>query len=205
MISPEGLIIFTATTALVCFTPGPAALLVASSTASHGKKHMLPAVMGICLANVVFFGLSALGVASLLAASPGLFSALRIAGAFYLMYLGFQLIRSKRQAFETTRESSRNASLKKTFGKAFAVEISNPKALLYFGALLPQFIIPADALLPQLGIFCFVTFFLDVAAYSFYGAMGLGLAKISKGGFFTVLTRSAGVAFFISGVRLARG
>lgn len=205
MISLEGLVIFAATTGLVCFTPGPAALLVASSSASHGKKHIPAAVMGICLANVVFFGLSAAGVSSLLAASPKLFSVMRIAGAIYLMYLGFQLIRAKPQSFGATRDSTKEAGLMKTFGKAFAVEASNPKAILYFGALLPQSIVPSEPLVPQLAIFCLVTFVLDVFAYSFYGVMGLGLAKVSQGGIFTALTRSAGIAFLISGVRLARG
>lgn len=205
MVSLEGLVIFAATTGLVCFTPGPAALLVASSSASYGKKHIPAAVMGICLANVVFFGLSAIGVSSLLLASPKLFFALRLAGAIYLIYLGLQLIRAKPQSFGEITKASSQGSLKKTFGKAFAVEASNPKAILYFGALLPQFIVPSEPLAAQLAIFCLVTLILDILAYSFYGVMGLGLAKVSRGRLFTALTRSAGVAFLISGVKLARG
>jgi len=204
VISYEALIVFSVTTALTCFTPGPAALFVASSAASHGKRHVPAAVLGICVANVVFFGLSALGIASLIASSPVLFQWLRWLGAAYLVILGLQLITSrKQQALKVVVKGKAGTKRVRTFLKAFVIEASNPKALLYFGALLPQFINPTQALVPQLLVFCLLTFVFDIAAYTFYGMLGLGLAKASKQRFYTLLTRLAGTAFVFAGFRLA--
>jgi homoserine/homoserine lactone efflux protein len=204
VISYEALIVFSVTTALTCFTPGPAALFVASSAASYGKRHIPAALLGIAVANIGFFGLSALGIAGLIASSPLLFQWLRWLGAAYLVVLGLQLILSrKQQRLQVVVEGQTGAKRLRTFLKAFVVEASNPKALLYFGALLPQFINPNQALAPQLLVYCLLTFVFDIAAYSFYGVLGLGIAKASKQKFYTLLTRLAGIAFVFAGLRLA--
>jgi len=204
VISYEALIVFSVTTALTCFTPGPAALFVASCAASYGKSHIPAALLGIAVANIVFFGLSALGIAGLIASSPVLFQWLRWLGAAYLVILGLQLLASrKQQRLQVVVKGQTGAKRMRTFLKAFVVEASNPKALLYFGALLPQFINPTQALAPQLLVFCLLTFVFDIAAYSFYGVLGLGIAKASKQKFYTFLTRLAGIAFVFAGLRLA--
>lgn len=204
MISYEALIVFSITTALTCFTPGPAALFVASSAASYGKSHIPAAMLGIAVANIGFFGLSALGIAGLIASSPVLFQWLRWLGAVYLVILGLQLLASgKQQRLQVVVKGKPGAKRLRTFLKGFVVEASNPKALLYFGALLPQFINPAQALVPQLLVFCVLTFIFDVAAYSFYGVLGLGIAKASKQKLYILLTRLAGIAFVFAGFRLA--
>jgi homoserine/homoserine lactone efflux protein len=204
VISYEALIVFSVTTALTCFTPGPAALFVASSAASYGKSHIPAALLGIAVANIGFFGLSALGIAGLIASSPLLFQWLRWLGAAYLVVLGLQLILSrKQQHLQVVLNGQTGAKRLRTFLNAFVVEASNPKALLYFGALLPQFINPTQALAPQLLVYCLLTFVFDIAAYSFYGVLGLGIAKASKQKFYTLLTRLAGIAFLFAGLRLA--
>ena len=203
MISYEALIVFSVTTALTCFTPGPAALFVASSAASYGKSHIPGAILGIAAANIVFFGLSALGIAGLIASSPLLFQWLRWLGAGYLVILGLQLLTSGKQHLKVHVNGEAGVKRRRTFLKAFVIEASNPKALLYFGALLPQFINPNQALAPQMLLFCLLTFVFDIAAYSFYGVVGLGIAKASKQKFYTVLTRLAGTAFILAGLRLA--
>jgi homoserine/homoserine lactone efflux protein len=204
VISHEALIVFSVTTALTCFTPGPAALFVASSAASYGKRHIPAAVLGICVANVAFFGLSALGIAGLIVSSPLMFQWLRWLGAAYLLIIGLQLLTSrKQQRLKIVLDSNVGVKRMRTFLKAFVIEASNPKALLYFGALLPQFINPTQALAPQLLVFCLLTFVFDIAAYFFYGMVGLGIAKASTQRFYTLLTRLAGTAFIVAGFRLA--
>lgn len=204
MISYEALIVFSVTTVLVCFSPGPAALFVASTATSYGKRHILFAVLGICVANIAFFGLSALGIAGMLATSPVLFQWFRWIGAAYLVVLGLQLLVSRKsQPLQVAKDNQHAAKRMRTFLKGFFVEASNPKALLYFGALLPQFVNPAQPLASQLLIYCLLTVVFDVMAYSFYSVMGLGIAKASKQKFYLVINRLAGVAFILAGVRLA--
>jgi homoserine/homoserine lactone efflux protein len=133
-----------------------------------------------------------------------LFQWLRWLGAAYLVVLGLQLILSrKQQHLQVVLNGQTGAKRLRTFLNAFVVEASNPKALLYFGALLPQFINPTQALAPQLLVYCLLTFVFDIAAYSFYGVLGLGIAKASKQKFYTLLTRLAGIAFLFAGLRLA--
>lgn len=204
MINYEALIVFSVTTVLVCFSPGPAALFVASTAASYGKRHILFAVLGICVANIAFFGLSALGIAGLIATSPVLFQWFRWIGAAYLVILGLQLLVSRKtQNLQLDKDNQQTTKRIRTFFKGFFIEASNPKALLYFGALLPQFINPAQPLASQLLIYCLLTIVFDLMAYSFYSFMGLGIAKASKQKFYLLLNRLAGVAFILAGVRLA--
>lgn len=86
--SIEILLLFTITTALACFTPGPAAMFVASVGTARDTRLVAYAIGGIALVNAFYFGLSALGLAGLLLASPQVYAAIRWAGAAYLIYLG---------------------------------------------------------------------------------------------------------------------
>lgn len=135
-------LIFIVTTGVVCLTPGPAALLVVAQGISNGYRHSYWAIAGIALANAVYFALSATGLAALIVASSTLFSVIKWVGVAYLFYLGISAIRSKASALTVTSDASQAVGGMRAFWQAVVVELSNPKALLYFVALLPQFIDP---------------------------------------------------------------
>lgn len=200
--SPEILLLFIITTALACFTPGPAAMFVASVGTARDVRLVAHAIGGIALANAFYFGLSALGLAGLLLASPQVYAALRWAGAAYLIYLGVRLVMARGSGFEAVGGGAARLSAGRVFGRALVLELSNPKALLYFAALLPQFITPDAPLAMQFLGFCLITVVLDVCAYGFYGAIGFGVARFSAPGVLVSIRRVAGAAFVVAGVRL---
>ena len=86
-------IAFCLTEAVLCFTPGPAVLLVVSYALSGGRREGMGAALGVLAANTLYFALSAAGVGALLLASNELFTALKWAGAGYLVWLGLRMLR----------------------------------------------------------------------------------------------------------------
>jgi threonine/homoserine/homoserine lactone efflux protein len=143
------MIFFTATVLPLICTPGPDMLFVASQALSGGASAGLRSTAGICLGYMVHSALVALGVAAIIAASPMLFEALRWLGVTYLIYLAFQLIRSAMKVGQITLSAvPANGQLRRGFLTAFL----NPKGMMIYFAILPQFMqhggsIPLQALI----------------------------------------------------------
>lgn len=153
-------------------TPGPNSLLVLTHGALHGHRRTLFTVAGGALGFFALIALSMLGIGALLAASAGALAVLKLLGGAYLVWLGIQLWRAppvRLRAYETAADT-RGATL---FRQGLLTAVSNPKALLFFGAFLPQFIDPARALWVQFlimaGVFvaveCMVEFSLALLAH----------------------------------------
>ena len=172
MISLETLIIFFMTTLVVVLSPGPAALAVTAEAASNGFKKSTLVILGIASANVVFFILSATGIITLIIASQTLFNLIKWIGVAYLLYLGFTAVFSQSGPLSIQTSKNKPNKTYKIFIRGFVLEISNPKALLYFSALLPQFVDINVPVVPQLIILCFITMILDLVCYSLYGYLG---------------------------------
>lgn len=156
---------FGATLAVVC-SPGPAAICVASQGAGNGVRKALMGITGIALANAVYFALSATGIAALIIASQQVFNLIKWVGVIYLVYLGAGAILGTAGGLKIERGAS--MSRKKLFLQGFIVEFANPKALMYFAAILPQFVNPADPILPQILIMGGVTVVIDYSVYIGY-------------------------------------
>lgn len=171
--------IFAVTTLAVCLTPGPAALLVVAQGISNGFRRSYWAIAGIALGNAAYFALSATGIAALIMASNALFSAIKWIGVAYLFYLGFAALRSKSSALTVTADGAHAVHGPRAFWQALVVELSNPKALLYFVALLPQFINPAKPLGLQLLVFGLTCLGLDIVAYGLYAWLGSKARRFS--------------------------
>ena len=139
---------YIVTYTLVCLTPGPAVVFVTSQSAWHGRSEGVKAAAGIATANVVFWILSALGLAAAIAASDIIFMLLRWGGAAYLAWLGVRAIAgSFGQGEQDVRETR---GVMHPYREGVLAGLSNPKAILFFVALLPQFIEPAAPTLPQI-------------------------------------------------------
>ncbi|MEP3654157.1 MAG: LysE family translocator [Litorimonas sp.] len=156
---------FGATLAVVC-SPGPAAICAASQGAGNGVPKAWYGIAGIALANVVYFALSATGIAALIIASHQIFNVIKWVGVIYLIYLGAGAILGTAGGLKIERGAS--MSRKKLFAQGFIVEFANPKALLYFAAILPQFINPSNPILPQILIMGGVTVVIDLSVYTAY-------------------------------------
>jgi len=143
---------YVATTTVVLAIPGPTILLVLSYSIAQGRKSTLPLVAGVALGDSVAITLSLIGLGTLLAASALWFTVIKWLGGLYLVYLGFKLLRGAGKAMTMHTGQNETSSPCKLFGNAFIVTALNPKSIVFFIALLPQFISPAHPPVPQLWI-----------------------------------------------------
>lgn len=143
-------VIFLTITGFYMASPGPAILLCINNGVQHGVKKSAMAVLGNVLALQILIILSAIGVGSILATSITIFNIVKIAGALYLLYLGLKIWFSPVTRFDLDKTSSKQRKSSYLFRHAFLVTTSNPKALIYITALLPQFIDIHQPVLDQL-------------------------------------------------------
>jgi threonine/homoserine/homoserine lactone efflux protein len=143
---------YVATSVVVLAIPGPTILLVLSYSISQGRSATLPLVAGVALGDSVAITLSLIGLGTLLATSALLFTLIKSMGGLYLIYLGVRLLRGAGKPLALQSAEIRASAPRKLFGNAFIVTALNPKSIVFFIALLPQFISPAYPAGPQLWI-----------------------------------------------------
>lgn len=196
-------LIFTLTTAVVIFSPGPTAILMASQGAGNGMKRTLFGVFGITCATMIYFAMSATGIASMIVASHTLFQIIKWGGIAYLVYLGCSAIFSKSSGLIIKS----GAPLRKPtslFAHGFLIEFSNPKALLYFSAILPQFLDVDKPIAPQFFIMWATAFLLQCVIYSAYAYLGERLIKGGvKSWVVNTINKIAGAALIFAGIKMA--
>ncbi len=123
---------------LIELTPGPNMTWLAVLGATRGRKTALAAVAGICLGLAIAATIAGLGLTALLYQMPQLFTILRWAGTFYLLYLAWDAWRDANATSDASDQSPYQA-----FAQGLVSNILNPKAYLFYAALLPQFLNPA--------------------------------------------------------------
>ncbi len=128
-------------------TPGPGVLYIVARTLALGRRAGLASVLGVMLGNLGNALGAALGLAALLAVSATAFAVVKWAGVVYLVYLGVQVLRSRRAASLAAHGQSTSGA--RLMREGFWVALLNPKTTLFFAAFLPQFINPAGPALPQ--------------------------------------------------------
>lgn len=174
----QAYLLFSVTTAIIIFSPGPSAILVASNASSNGFGRAFLSIFGFNLAIAVYFILSATGIAALLVASHFVFSLIKWGGVGYLIYLGYGALFSASGGIQV-RDAAPERRAKSLFLQGFIVEFSNPKTLLYFSAILPQFLNIDAAIAPQIIAMGGTTFALQLVIYGGYAFMG---DRIARGG-----------------------
>lgn len=132
-------------------TPGPNSLLVLTHGALHGHRRTLITVAGGALGFATLIALSMAGIGALLQASVHALVLLKIAGGLYLLWLGLQLWRAPPMELRAARDAA-PAGGGAMFRQGLLTALSNPKALLFYGAFLPQFIDPARDLPTQFAV-----------------------------------------------------
>ena len=136
-----------ASTALLS-VPGPTVMLVVSYALGRGKSSGLATVPSVTLGDFTAMTASLLGAGAVLAASATLFTALKLIGAAYLVWLGIKLWRAKPQLDEL-QDTTNIRTKSSMFWNAYVVTALNPKGIVFFVAFVPQFIDPARAAFPQ--------------------------------------------------------
>ena len=198
-------LLYLATWSLVALTPGPAVMCAMSQATRHGFRASLAGITGTQAGNLVFFLCTALGLATLLNTATMAFTVLRVAGAIYLFYLGVRIIVS---TFRRAKEAepvgpSAPPAQHSLFLQGLAIQITNPKALLFVSALLPQFIEPQRPLALQLVILGAITIVVDLVVLSSYAFLAeRGVRSFRSSRFSVWLERVFGAALVLFGFRL---
>lgn len=132
----EAYIAFCIAAIAIVIVPGPTVTIVIANSLKHGTRAGLLNVLGTQAGLLVWMAIAIAGLASAITYMGIWFDVLRIAGAAYLIWLGIKLVRSKGQLTSAAAAPPRGGF----FFQGFVVILSNPKVLLVFGALIPQFI-----------------------------------------------------------------
>ena len=200
----EQYLVFVAITGVFLLSPGPSVLLSINNGAKYGVKLSAIGVLGNVVAFQVLIILSALGLGAIITASGEVFNVLKVLGAIYLIYLGVKVwlapVSNLSNGKETTKDTVTPFIL---FKQAFFVTSSNPKALVYVSALLPQFINTEQALLPQvatLALTSAVVQFIIFMSYAALASRAREFLKNSKNR--KIFNRFSGVTFIGFGVSL---
>jgi threonine/homoserine/homoserine lactone efflux protein len=151
MVPASNLLTFAIAALLLIAVPGPSVLFVIGRALALGRKGGLLSVLGNALGELLQIAAVALGVGVALAQSVVLFSVVKFAGAAYLVYLGIQAIRH-RGSGPAAAGPSRSASTARMLREGFIVGATNPKSIVFFVAVLPQFVDYGAGAIPlQLG------------------------------------------------------
>jgi threonine/homoserine/homoserine lactone efflux protein len=169
VIPVETLSAFFAASVLLALAPGPDNIFVLTQSALHGKTSGLAVMFGLCTGLIVHTLAVALGVAVIFQTSALAFSALKYAGAAYLLYLAWLAFR----ASATTVQSRDNGEMElgRLYRRGIVMNITNPKVSIFFLAFLPQFADPARGSLPLQLILLGLVFI--VATILVFGAIAM--------------------------------
>lgn len=200
-------LVFCSVALLVTFTPGPAVLLAVSNAIAIGPRRALICSLGNALGLFFVSAAAMAGMGVLLTTSATAFMIIKLAGAGYLIYLGIRQWRSANAftmniAPDTALEAR---SIRRLFAQGMTVALTNPKAILFFSALFPQFLTP-DA--PILGQFVVLTSTFAACAV-FSHLVYIALARTLKHQFDNpsrnrMFSRVTGSAFILLGLSLLR-
>jgi homoserine/homoserine lactone efflux protein len=163
--------IFVCTETVLCLMPGPAVMFVLSSALKAGAKKSVGSNLGILAANTVYFALSATGIGALLLSSK-LFLAVKWIGAAYLVILGLRLLFGHNDSVKDPEGLLIDHKSHHLFFDGFMLQMSNPKAILFFSALLPQFLNPHASVVPQIVILGATSVVIEFSILLGYGFAG---------------------------------
>ena len=199
------LLAFVGVSLLLAVTPGPDMAVVTKNALAHGRRGVLLTTTGIGLALVIWATATAVGLSAVLRASGDLLFVLKIAGAAYLAYLGVRtLLDSRQRPTDLLAGAPPPAPGHAIFRQGFLSAISNPKLGVFFVTFLPQFVGPAQSLLPRLLELGFV---FAVIGWTWMNVYGLLITRIRD--FITAprvrqwMQRVTGVVLLGFGARLA--
>ena len=200
----EAWALFCLTETLLCLNPGPSCLLVVSLGLTRGRLPAVLASAGVIAANAVYFALSATGLAAVHSLSAEAFTLVKWAGAAYLIWMGARMILRSFRPRGPEPAAPQEASKRRSFAQGFVSQGANPNLLVYFGAILPQFIDPAGALAPQVSILAASSFVIEFAVLSVYAALAAKAGRRAAPRFRTLLERLGGGLLVGAGAGLAR-
>jgi len=162
-----------------CLSPGPAVLLVMSQGLSRGVLASIWSSCGILAPNTLYFAVSATGIAAVLLESNSPFNVITWIGAAYTIWLGVRTFATSGGALSASAGPS--ASSARMFTNGFVLQISRPGLLLFFVAVLPQFILPGRSIARQVLILAVTSIFIEFVVLILYGFLAAQVGKLGVG------------------------
>lgn len=174
---PDTWLLYLFTIVLIGISPGPIAMLSMSHGIHFGKIRSIATGLGSVSAALILMMASAAGLGAVISASDYGFTLLKWCGAAYLVFLGIKLLLTKSHAapIEVSQLKGKGTP-KQLYKQAFLVGISNPKDLLFFAALFPQFIDISAPQVPQLTLLALTWAVVDFGFVMIYASMANVLA-----------------------------
>jgi homoserine/homoserine lactone efflux protein len=166
IMSWDRLALFVAAELVFSLTPGPTVMMISAYGFRGGLRDALAAICGTQTGNTIWYVASVAGLGALVRAFPLAFTAIRLAGAAYLIWLGASELWA---SFRPHADAGGPRLTRAPFVQALLTQLGNPKALLFFGALVPQFLDTARPLVPQYIVMFAVTFLGESLILSGYG------------------------------------
>ena len=187
---------------ILSVTPCPGVFSAISSGLHHGVRLGVWNAVGMQVANVIHVSVVAAGLGAILLASETVFAIVKWLGVAYLIYLGIITWRAPVRTFHDEPDSA--STVGGVFLHGFLVNLTNPKGIIFFVAILPQFIDVTRPQLPQYAILAGTTFAVDLVIMTGYTALAARVLRVMKDpGKLRWVNRGLGSLFVAAGVALA--
>jgi homoserine/homoserine lactone efflux protein len=197
--------LYVLTVAALSATPGPAVLFVLSQAIRRGTSKSVWATIGILSANAAYFVLSATSLGAILVASYRLFLVIKWLGAAYLIYLGLRCFFGRSSLHTLPNLGDSRIAEWRIWRDGFIVQGANPKALVFFTAILPQFIDINHSVASQVLILGVSSIVVEFFILLLYGQLaGKAFSAANNPRFEKVTNRASGALLMAAGLGIAR-
>ena len=184
---------------LTIASPGPGVLLTLTNTLNHSLRNAMAGIIGLAAGMLVLSIIAASSIGVIITTSQFVLLIVKVAGAAYLIYLGCKLFRSVPRAMSSNGAASGNTVLPSAgqrFRQGLLVTLLNPKPIVFFMALFPQFINTQQPFIPQFSILSGIFCLLVIVIHFIYGLFAHSVKmKMSSGNLFGKLNKIGGVVF----------
>ncbi|RVV97088.1 LysE family translocator [Mesobaculum littorinae] len=195
-------LVYVATVLALMSTPGPSQLLMLANSGAHRFARSLSTAAGDLSANILQMLAAGFGLAAIIAASGTALAAIKWAGVAYLIWLGVRMIRKAGPEQAGPAHARSNPSLRKLYMQGFLTSAANPKAVVFFAALFPQFITAHQAFWPQFLILSVTYVVMDGLFLSAYGASASWIANRFRGSAKIWIERAGGSFMIVAAILL---
>jgi len=193
--------LYVGTVLIFMITPGPSHLLMLSVSMSNGFRRSLATAAGDLSANAIQILLAGLGLAAIVTGSRYGFAIVKWAGVSYLIWVGIrQIVASYRG--RTDSRAVPVTSLRRLWFRGFVTSAANPKAVVFFAALFPQFLDPQQSLAPQIAILGVTYIVIDGCFLASYGKGASWIAQKLSSQYKVWVDRAAGASLIAAAVLL---
>ncbi len=202
----EFLFIYSVTIFVASIVPGPSMLLALTHGMKYGAKRTIASALGNVSVTLLQAAVSITGLGAILLASESLFNVIKWAGAAYLIFMGISMWCSNdfKVSEQTESHSSPKVPLRKMYMQAAFVTAGNPKAIVFFTAIFPQFIDPNAAYIPQFGMLMGTGVFIAFGCFMIYAISGQKIvALFTKATIGKYINKVVGGTFVGAGIGLA--